>query len=40
MLFKVWANCWVDLVDFKIVPVLSSQEYWTKMSQEIEQPAI
>jgi Protein of unknown function (DUF3303) len=37
---QVWANCWADLVDFKIVPVLSSQEYWKKMSQDTGQPAI
>jgi hypothetical protein len=37
---QVWANCWSDLVDFKIVPVLSSQEYWTKMSLNNGSPAI
>ncbi|HEV2618590.1 MAG TPA: DUF3303 family protein [Acidobacteriaceae bacterium] len=29
---QLWVNCWADLVDFKIVPVLSSQEYWTKIN--------
>jgi len=23
-----WAGRWADLADFKIVPVLTSQEYW------------
>ncbi|HEY1159104.1 MAG TPA: DUF3303 family protein [Terracidiphilus sp.] len=27
-----WTDRWADLVDFKIVPVLPSQEYWAKMS--------
>jgi hypothetical protein len=23
-----WTACWADLVDFDIVPVVTSQEYW------------
>jgi len=26
----VWVHCWDDLVDFEIIPVLTSQEYWSK----------
>lgn len=37
---QIWANCWGDLVDFKIVPVLPSDEFWTKVSHDIGQPAI
>jgi Protein of unknown function (DUF3303) len=33
---QVWANCWTDLIEFEIVPVLSSQEYWREMSQEMD----
>ena|SRR5579872_11357 len=25
-----WTNCWDDLIDFEIIPVLSSQEYWSR----------
>ncbi len=35
---QVWVNCWSDLVDFKIVSVLSSQEYWAKTSQNVDDP--
>jgi Protein of unknown function (DUF3303) len=31
---QVWVHRWTDLVEFEIVPVLSSQEYWTKISKE------
>jgi len=31
---QVWTRCWSDLVEFTIVPVLPSQEYWAKMSQD------
>jgi Protein of unknown function (DUF3303) len=31
---KRWAARWVDLADFEIVPVLSSQQYWAQ--QELE----
>jgi hypothetical protein len=27
---QLWADRWADLVDFKIVPVLSSQEFWAR----------
>jgi len=37
---QIWANCWADLVDFKIVRVLSSDEFWTKVSQDTGHPAI
>jgi hypothetical protein len=30
-----WTNSWTDLIDFKIIPVLSSAEYWAKMSRDI-----
>jgi Protein of unknown function (DUF3303) len=33
---QAWTNCWTDLVEFEIVPVLSSQEYWREMSQEMD----
>ena len=28
-----WAANWADLVDFEIVPVLASREYWTAEAQ-------
>ncbi|HKD56544.1 MAG TPA: DUF3303 family protein [Hyphomicrobiaceae bacterium] len=31
---KRWAANWADLADFEIVPVLSSQQYWTQ--QELQ----
>jgi len=27
----IWADRWADLVDFKIVPVLTSQDYWKNL---------
>jgi Protein of unknown function (DUF3303) len=30
-LIKVWVSCWDDLIDFEIVPVESSVEFWAKM---------
>ena len=27
-----WAANWADLADFEIVPVLTSQEYWTRQA--------
>ncbi len=30
-----WTARWSDLVDFKIVPVVASQEYWAKFNQEL-----
>jgi hypothetical protein len=31
---KAWAARWEDLVDFEIVPVLTSQEFWAGASSE------
>jgi hypothetical protein len=28
----VWTARWADLVDFEIVPVLTSREYWARQS--------
>ena len=25
-----WTSCWDDLIDFEIVPILSSQDYWSQ----------
>jgi len=30
----VWANRWRDLVDFEIVPVLASSDFWAKAQVE------
>jgi hypothetical protein len=27
-MLDAWTKCWADLVDFEIVPVMTSQEYW------------
>jgi len=27
---RLWTKSWDDLVDFEIVPVLTSQDYWTQ----------
>ena len=27
---NVWTSCWDDLVDFEIIPILSSQDYWSQ----------
>jgi hypothetical protein len=29
-LLKIWVNHWSDLVDFEIVPVVTSAEFWAK----------
>jgi Protein of unknown function (DUF3303) len=29
-----WVNCWKDLVDFEIVPVVTSAEFWSKRPVE------
>ena len=29
----LWTSRWSDLVDFKIVPVLSSPDYWARFDQ-------
>jgi hypothetical protein len=31
-LLKVWASRWDDLVDFEIVPVVTSGEFWVNVS--------
>jgi hypothetical protein len=31
---RLWTNSWEDLVDFEIVPVLTSQDYWAKFESE------
>ena len=28
----VWVRCWDDLMEFEIVPVLTSAEFWSKAS--------
>ncbi len=33
-LLNAWASRWDDLVDFEIVPVLSSGDFWARMQQE------
>ena len=32
---QLWVKSWADLVDFQIIPVLTSQEYWAEMSRDI-----
>lgn len=32
-LLSAWVSRWNDLVDFEIVPVLTSTEFWAKMQQ-------
>ena len=27
---QLWANRWIDLIEFRFVPVLPSQEYWAQ----------
>ena len=31
---KAWTSCWYDLVDFEIVPVLPSSDFWSKIQRE------
>jgi hypothetical protein len=26
-----WVSCWNDLVDFEIIPVLTSTNYWSRV---------
>jgi hypothetical protein len=33
-LLNTWIRCWEDLVDFEIVPVLPSAEFWDKKRPE------
>jgi len=30
---QLWTKGWADLVEFEIVPVLTSQDYWAKYRQ-------
>jgi hypothetical protein len=32
-LLQVWASRWEDLVDFEIVPVLTSQLFWARLDK-------
>jgi Protein of unknown function (DUF3303) len=27
-MLDAWTKCWADLIDFEVVPVMTSQEYW------------
>lgn len=31
---KAWTNSWDDLVEFEIVPVVPSSEFWSKIHSE------
>ncbi len=33
-LLKIWASHWDDLIDFEIVPVLTSAEFWSMVQPE------
>jgi hypothetical protein len=33
-LLRVWVDRWDDLIDFEIVPVLTSSDFWAKMQPE------
>jgi len=33
-LLMTWANSWIDLVEFEIVPVTTSREYWSQTPAE------
>jgi Protein of unknown function (DUF3303) len=32
-LLNVWISCWNDLMDFEIIPVLASRDYWAKVTE-------
>lgn len=32
-LLKAWVNRWDDLIDFEIVPVMTSSDFWAKASK-------
>jgi Protein of unknown function (DUF3303) len=32
---QLWTKGWADLVEFEIVPVLTSQEYWARHCQRL-----
>jgi Protein of unknown function (DUF3303) len=29
-----WVSCWQDLIDFEVVPVLTSQDFWSQFDRE------
>jgi Protein of unknown function (DUF3303) len=33
-LLNTWVSCWADLIDFEIVPVLTSTDFWAKQQLE------
>jgi len=33
-LLNAWVRCWGDLIDFEIVPVLASADFWAKKQLE------
>ena len=33
-LLNVWVNHWSDLMDFEIIPVLTSKDFWAKATTE------
>ena len=33
-LLKSWMSCWDDLIDFEIIPVEKSSEFWAKIRLE------
>ncbi|MGB2887565.1 MAG: DUF3303 family protein [Candidatus Acidiferrales bacterium] len=33
-LLNTWVSCWQDLVDFEIVPVFASADFWAKKELE------
>ena len=33
-LLNAWTKCWADLIDFEIVPVMTSREYWASKAGE------
>jgi len=32
-LLNLWANRWDDLMDFEIIPVLTSTDFWPKFTE-------
>jgi hypothetical protein len=33
-LLETWVRCWDDLIDFEIIPVLTSSDFWAKNSHD------
>jgi hypothetical protein len=33
-LLKAWASCWEDLVEFEIIPVVTSADFWASRQLE------